>query len=109
VSLHQAWDSLILIKHKGDTRVFDYAQALNAKITAEQAEAWAKGTPLDWANESHRIAVESVYKDVPVDGDPPKLDQAYVDRAGPVIDLQLQKAGMRLAMVLNRMVPGPSR
>ena len=61
-----------------------------------------KSTPTDWANEGHRVAVEHVYKDVPADGDPAKLDQAYADRAGPVIDLQLQKAGVRLAMVLNR-------
>jgi S1/P1 Nuclease len=79
------------------------------KITPEQAEAWAKGTPETWANESLRVAVENVYKNVPADGDPPKRDQLYLDRAGPVMDKQLKKPGVRLAMVLNRMVPGPSR
>jgi S1/P1 Nuclease len=62
---------------------------------------WAKGTPTDWANESHGVAVNSVYKDVAVDGPPPKLDQKYVDAAGPVIDQQLQRGGLRLATILN--------
>jgi hypothetical protein len=56
---------------------------------------------VNWAN---RLVewMQSLYKDVPAGGDPPKLDQAYVNRSGDVIDQQLQKAGVRLAMVLNR-------
>lgn len=61
----------------------------------------AKGTPTDWANESHAVAIASVYKDVPADGPPPKLDQKYVDASGAVIDLQLQRGGVRLATILN--------
>lgn len=62
---------------------------------------WAKGTTKDWANESHAVAVTSVYAAVPADGPPPKLDQKYVDAAGPVIDKQLERAGVRLASILN--------
>ncbi len=102
VNLHTCWDTLILWSRKKTTRVADYADRLNARITGAKAKAWAQGTPVDWANESHQVAVERVYKDVPADGDPPKLDQAYVDRSANVIDEQLQKAGVRLAMVLNR-------
>jgi hypothetical protein len=74
---------------------------LNAGITRAQAGEWAKGTPVDWANESHDVAVKSVYAGVPEGGAPPKLDQKYVDAAGPVINLQLERAGVRLAMILN--------
>ena len=102
VNLHTCWDTLVLLDHKGKTRILDDAEALEAKITPAQAEQWSKGTPEDWANESHRLAIDVVYKDVPADGDPPKLDQAYIDRAAPVIDEQLQRAGVRLAMILNR-------
>jgi hypothetical protein len=100
-NLHTVWDTTILLVHKGKTRNADYADKLNAAITKEQAEAWAKGTPTDWANESHQVAVDSVYKDVPADGPPPKLDQKYVDAAGAVIDQQLQHGGVRLAAILN--------
>jgi nuclease S1 len=106
VSLHQCWDSLILIQHKRGARVVEYAEALNAKIDDKQALEWAKSTPLVWANESHRLAVEVVYKDVPADGDPPKIGQVYIDQAGPVIDQQLQKAGVRLAILLSRCFAG---
>jgi len=41
-------------------------------------------------------------QDVPTDGEPPHLGREYVDRAVPVVDEQLQHAGVRLAMILNR-------
>ena len=62
----------------------------NRRSYPEQAAEWAKGTPEDWANESHDVAVDVVYKDVPADGAPPKIDRAYIDRAAPVAE---QKAG----------------
>jgi hypothetical protein len=104
VSLHQCWDSLILINQKRSVRVADYVGMLNARITVDQVKSWEASTPVDWANEGHRVAVEWVYPGVPADGDLPKIDQAYVERAGPIIDLQLQKAAVRLTMVLNRVL-----
>jgi hypothetical protein len=101
-NLHHCWDTSILLHQKGTMRVLDYAHALEAKMTPAQIAQWSKGTPEDWANESHRIAIESVYKDVPADGDPPKLDEAYIQRSAAIIDQQLEKAGVRLAMILNR-------
>jgi len=100
INLHLVWDTQILLKIKGTTRILDYALSLNAKITPEQAAEWEKGTPEDWANESHDVAVNSVYKNVPEDGDPPKIDQVY--RCEPVVELQLERAGVRLAEILNR-------
>jgi hypothetical protein len=100
-NLHSVWDSAILLNHKGGMRNAAYAEKLNAAITPEQAAEWAKGTPIDWANESHDVAVTSVYKDVPVDGPPPKIDQKYIDAVGPVIDQQLERGGVRLATILN--------
>lgn len=80
----------------------DYSLWLNEQIAPEQAAAWAKGTPEDWANESHRVAVEQVYRDVPEGGAPPKLDAEYVRRSEPVVEAQLERAGVRLAGILNR-------
>jgi len=100
-NLHSVWDSTILINHKGGVRIAAYAEKLNGAIKPEQADEWAKGTPVDWANESHYLAVSSAYKDVPAYGPPPKLNQAYVDASGKVIDLQLQRGGVRLAAILN--------
>jgi hypothetical protein len=101
MNLHSVWDSGILHISMGNTPVLVYASGLDARISAAQAAQWAKGTPEDWANEAHKLAAEDVYKNVPADGPPPKLDQDYVDANQKVIDQQLQRGGVRLAMVLN--------
>lgn len=103
-ALHKVWDSTILRKRKARTPIADYADRLLARISKQDAEAWAKGTPIDWANESVKVSRDVVYAGVPGDGPPPKLDQKYVDRAGEAIDLQLEKAGVRLASILNQIV-----
>jgi nuclease S1 len=100
-NLHSVWDTTILLSHKGTVRNSAYADKLNAAITDAQAAEWAKGTVTDWANESHNVAVQTVYADVAASGPPPKLDQKYVDAAGLVIDRQLQRGGVRLATILN--------
>src|SRR4051794_1490071 len=89
----------------GAQRILDYAQSLKRQIDDKQVKAWAKGTPEDWANESHAVAVEKVYKDVSVDGDPPKLSREYIDKSGIVIDEHLEKGGVRLAVISNRIFP----
>lgn len=96
LNLHIVWDTTILLHRKGKTRVLQYAMTLNHKISKEQARQWKQGTIEDWANESHMVAVNVAYKGVPADGPPPKLDQAYVDRAADTIDQQLQRSGVRL-------------
>ena len=73
-------------------------------VTAQQRKDWAKGGPESWANETHRIAVDVAYRDVPPDGPPPTLSKAYVDRATPVAVEQIKRAGVRLALLLNAAV-----
>lgn len=102
LNLHSVWDTTILLHRKGRMRALQYAMALNRKISKEQAKQWQQGTVEDWANESHAVAVNVAYKGVPADGRPPRLDEVYVERAGDAIDQQLQKGGVRLAMLLNR-------
>jgi hypothetical protein len=83
-------------------RIAAYADGLNTRIKPEQLAAWQKGTPTDWANESHLLARNAPYAGVPADGPPPKLDQKYVDANAVVIEQQLERGGVRLATVLNR-------
>jgi hypothetical protein len=106
VNLHFVWDTSILLHRKGTTPILRYAMALNDRISPEQAGQWAKGTAEDWANEGHDLARTVVYAGVPAHGPPPKLDQAYVDRAADVVDQQLEKGGVRLAVLLNRSFAG---
>ena len=82
VNLHTVWDSGILRIDEHGRRVVDYADALNAEITPELTKKWEAGTPADWANKSHGVAVDTTYAGVPAGGAPPMLDQKYVDRGG---------------------------
>ncbi len=113
-NLHAAWDTALLKIIKAGERVAPYADKLDAKITPEQAAAWKAGNLIAWANESHDVARDHVYKGVPVPVKPSGelitaeaspvhvLDQAYVDDAKPVIEQQLERGGIRLAAVLNK-------
>jgi hypothetical protein len=79
------------------------ATQLLAQITSEQEAEWKQGTPNDWALESFSIAQVDVYGDPPLSKDTlQRLDAAYVDRAKKDVALQLSRAGVRLAAVLNK-------
>jgi S1/P1 nuclease len=106
VNLHSVWDTSLLRTYIGSTRIADYADQLDATLTSAQAGAWSGGTPADWANESHVVAREHVYKGVPPNGPPPKLDREYVTANRPVVEQQSIKGGLRLARVLNEALAG---
>jgi nuclease S1 len=98
-NLHSVWDSGILnhIKPYGNP----LAEELNSRITPEERKQWAQGRLEDWALESHRLARDVAYKRLPP-GPTPALGQEYVDAATPVVETQLEKAGIRLADILNQ-------
>jgi hypothetical protein len=79
------------------------AKQLLAQITPDQEAEWKQGSPDEWAMEAFNIAFDDVY------GQPPlakntlqHLDAAYVSRAEKDVALQLSRAGVRLAAVLNK-------
>ena len=55
------------------------------------------GTIEDWVIEGHRLAQTVAYGDLGSE----VIDPAYQRQADPVIELQLEKAGVRLAFLLN--------
>jgi hypothetical protein len=101
VNLHSVWDTWIIREMVGRQKIAAFAEALEKKITAKQRKEWAKGTPEEWANESHRVAVEKVYADVPENGPPPKLGPDYVREKAAVVAEQIGRAAIRLDSVLN--------
>jgi hypothetical protein len=98
-NLHSVWDSGILrhIQPWGNQLAAELAQ----RLTPEQRQQWVKGTIGDWALESHRLARDVAYKRLP-QGPIPELGEAYVEAATPVVEIQLEKAGIRLAYLLNQ-------
>ena len=104
-NLHAYWDTGVLEPLGADPQAA--AAFLAGRITPDQAAAWSRGTAADWAQESFGVARTVAYSlNSPAgcsqDAAPISLPAAYVAAAQAAADLQLEKAGVRLAWVLNQ-------
>lgn len=95
-NLHEVWDTELIARARKPWE--QYAAELSARINPELRESLRNADPAAWATESHKLALTCAY-DIPASRE---LDNAYVDRAMPIVDQQLLAAGVRLADVLNR-------
>jgi nuclease S1 len=101
-NLHAVWDSGILAAaHISYGR--SYALELAKSISPAEAEKWRMGTPTDWADDSYGVASNLIYGVWP--HGPGNLADSYEQRAIYVVQVQLEKAGVRLAAVLNQSLP----
>jgi hypothetical protein len=99
-NLHSMWDSGLLGRVAQEDALFtQYSKDLTGKL----AKKWGEGTVESWAEQSHKAGQKVVYGKLPKapPGGQVKIDAAYERMAGPVIRDQIEKAGARLAMVLN--------
>ena len=105
--LHSAWDTCLLLKAVGED-VSEAARSLIDSITPAMREQWTATEPRDWANESYAVATSPETRycvqnagscDRPA-GDV-TIDAAYVAASTIVIRERLQKAGVRLADLLD--------
>jgi hypothetical protein len=96
-NLHAVWDSgIIALAVKGDER--SYAMQLTREITRTERTRWSRGSAISWANESYRIAARLIYGKLPHQG---TLPDNYEADALPIANKQLERAGVRLATLLN--------
>jgi hypothetical protein len=97
-NLHAVWDTGILGPAvRGDERA--YARRLVRSITSGEIAKWRDGSAADWANESHAVVQRVIYSALP--HGPGYLPASYERAALPIVNEQLEKAGVRLAAVLN--------
>jgi hypothetical protein len=98
-NLHSVWDSGLLAKIGKEDDVFPALSADSMK----HRKRWARGSVESWAEQAHKDAVKITYGKLPksADGKPVAITAAYEAQADPLIKLQLEKAGARLARVLN--------
>jgi hypothetical protein len=106
-NLHSAWDACLVLKAVGDD-VSGAATELLKTITPARIESWTHSAPMDWANESFAIAEQARTKYCTRQGascDKPvgkvTIDAAYIAANTPIVREQLQKAGVRLAHMLD--------
>jgi hypothetical protein len=97
-NLHRVWDQDLVEALGTDPMLV--AAAIEANVTAQDKARIAAGTPEDWANESFRLAVREIYARFPRSG-PTRLPRDYATRERQVVRMQLLRAGLRLAAVLN--------
>ena len=97
-NLHAIWDGGIIRREKEWGA--QLAATLESRITPEQRAAWVRGSVEDWAMESHALAVKVAYGKLPP-GATPNLGDDYVNATLPVVEEQIEKAGIRLAHLLN--------
>lgn len=106
INLHAIWDVHMvrrLITERGGERAI-----VSTPVSEGDRDAWEKGSILDWIGESHRLAKDVVYPLLPVPSACSNkiagvvaIDQGYYSRAAPLVEIQIRKAGIRLARVLN--------
>jgi hypothetical protein len=111
VNLHSYWDSVavgLLGKDPGAA-----ARSLEARISRAQRKAWQKGGAKSWALESYNLARNKVYTIGSGPGcnqaAPIALPRSYGPQARSLVALQLSRAGVRLAWLLNHALGPDSR
>jgi hypothetical protein len=116
-NLHSVWDGG-MIEHVLNLRLGPHfqpdlkgtaaeAKKLNAEIKDSDAKAWAPDgltghldtATVKWANDSHALA-QTAYSNLPIHRRQ-GWEQSYVDQEWPVVQSQLERAGVRLARILN--------
>jgi S1/P1 Nuclease len=116
-NLHAAWDGAAIERHYGwvlgPNFTFNHGAVAAAAAQIDQSESganrlrWApngivgrmNASAVSWANESHRLA-PAAYRQLK-GRNRPRWSAKYEAYAWPVIELQLKRAGARLAELLN--------
>jgi hypothetical protein len=100
-TLHHYWDTEF-VDQLGPSPARITASLL-ARISDSDVRAWSRGTPTDWEMESFRVAKDDAYGQLPVPNarGSYRLPDEYVAMATRDVAVQLSKAGVRLALMLN--------
>jgi len=128
-NLHSVWDFGIIQRTTRTETVAQWAASLDQQFSSQESAWETAGVNVeDWAWESHELADSVVYARLPVavpvekpvmvrgcsDDDHVStrmlnlhehVAQPYVDAVAPILNRQIAKAGVRLAMVLNQIWP----
>jgi len=106
-NLHAVWDTC-LVQYAVGPDASEAAADLLAAITPEMKAEWNASVPREWANESFAIteAARTMYcvvheSSCDMTSGTLNISAQYLDANEPVVKEQLQKAGVRLARLLD--------
>ncbi len=97
--LHRVWDSHLIFLN-GNTQV-QFARNLSQAISPENKKDWLGETPDEWSNESRALVLDYGYRLQFSKGR--ELSPEYIRKGRGIIEERLQRAGIRLAAMLNRL------
>lgn len=107
INLHTIWDIHMvrrLIREKGGEDA-----VVSRGIGDAQRAAWEQGSISEWVSESHELARAVVYPSLPAAFSCSgritgilTIGEDYYSKTAPMIETQIRKAGIRLALVLNQ-------
>ena len=108
-SLHSVWDDALVYELVAGRKTKDVSRELQKKITGDQVRQWMHDDVMQWAVDGYWIARKKAYRmtngdKVPYKWTRPGMDltrENYIDSHLPIVAEQLQKAGVRLAGMLN--------
>jgi len=101
-NLHWLWDTGLIERINSNDQAL--AEIIRRRITDEDRAAWAKGGLKDWVLEAHRLARTVAYQGLG-SATPAVISPEYERQADQVIETQLARAGIRLALLLNETLP----
>jgi hypothetical protein len=97
-NLHSVWDGGLLGRLPAEDQEF---AEFSKELTHSRARKLGKGDVRKWANESHQEAVDVVYGKLPKTTTI-QIGEEYEKAADPVVRIQIERAGARLAATLNK-------
>ncbi|TVS12780.1 MAG: hypothetical protein EA419_03795 [Wenzhouxiangella sp.] len=110
INLHRYWDNQILDRPRARFDSREFAAVLHARYSDSERVRWTDLTdPRDWVIEARRLIFNGLYPrprgDVATPDQTPiaVIDESYADVWQPVAELQLARAGARLARALNEL------
>ena len=98
LSLHQVWDQDVVAALGNDSARI--AAEIDGGLSPQQKAQMRAGSPADWANESFHLGEREIYARLPQRGTVRLADDYALAESG-VVRLQLARAGLRLAAMLN--------
>jgi hypothetical protein len=102
-NLHAVWDGDLLTAWSvSEGRYLQSLRRRISRMAPEERERLASGSVEGWAMDGASFSRDIVYR-VPAGGDMPP---EYLQAAGPVMDLALIQAGLRLARLVNEVLGG---
>jgi hypothetical protein len=97
--LHRIWDGEVVEALGRSTA--GIAAGIEQSLSPQERKAWAQGTPAQWAEEAHAIARDRIYPQLQGRHEL-RLPRDYAGRQAAITRMQLAKAGLRLARMLNQ-------